>query len=59
MIYACAGGHVETVKELLKYGPKVEHFNNFGKNALMEAASAGHVRVAKVRYIIKIICTLF
>lgn len=48
LIYACAGGHVETVKELLKFGAKIECFNNFGRNSLMEAASGGHVRVAKV-----------
>lgn len=47
-MYACAGGHVETVKELLKFGANVEDHNENGHTPLMEAASAGHVMVAKV-----------
>jgi len=47
-MYACAGGHVETVKELLNYGANVEDHNENGHTPLMEAASAGHVMVAKV-----------
>lgn len=47
-MYACAGGHVETVKELLNYGANVEDHNENGHTPLMEAASAGHVLVAKV-----------
>lgn len=47
-MYACAGGHVDTVKELLNYGANVEDHNENGHTPLMEAASAGHVPVAKV-----------
>lgn len=47
-MYACAGGHVDTVKELLTYGANVEDHNENGHTPLMEAASAGHVMVAKV-----------
>lgn len=47
-MYACAGGHVDTVKELLSYGANVEDHNENGHTPLMEAASAGHVMVAKV-----------
>jgi len=48
LMYACAGGHVDTVKELLNYGANVEDHNENGHTPLMEAASAGHVPVAKV-----------
>ena len=47
-MYACAGGHVEAVKVLLAHGANVEDHNENGHPPLMEAASAGHVAVAKV-----------
>ena len=46
-MYACAGGHEEVVKSLLEAGANVEDHEN-GHTPLMEAASAGHVGVAKV-----------
>lgn len=55
LMYACAGGHVETVKELLNYGANVEDHNENGHTPLMEAASAGHVLVAKVWFYLKIL----
>jgi ankyrin repeat protein len=48
-MYACAAGHEDIVKELLKSGANVEDNNENGHTPLMEAASAGHVAVAKVR----------
>jgi len=47
-MYACVGGHVETVKELLSNGAEVDDLNENGHTPLMIAASAGHVIVAKV-----------
>ena len=47
-MYACAGGHEEVVKALLEAGANVEDHNENGHTPLMEAASAGHVGVAKV-----------
>lgn len=47
-MYACAAGHVEAVRELLESGAHVEDHNENGHTPLMEAASAGHVEVAKV-----------
>jgi len=47
-MYACAGGHVDTVVELLNNGANVEVHNKSGHTPLMEAASAGHVTIAKV-----------
>lgn len=47
-MYACAGGHVQTVRVLLDAGANVEDHNENGHTPLMEAASAGHVEVAKV-----------
>lgn len=47
-MYACAAGHEDIVKELLKAGGNVEDNNENGHTPLMEAASAGHVGVAKV-----------
>ena len=44
---ACAGGHEEIVKALLEAGANVEEHNENGHTPLMEAASAGHVGVAK------------
>lgn len=49
-MYACAGGHVAAVQELLAHGANVEDHNENGHTPLMEAASAGHVEVAKVRH---------
>ena len=46
-MYACAGGHEEVVKALLEAGANVEDHNENGHTPLMEAASAGHVGVAK------------
>lgn len=51
-MYACAGGHELCVRVLLEAGANVEDHNENGHTPLMEAASAGHVSVAKV----KIIC---
>ena len=47
-MYACAGGHVQTVRVLLDADANVEDHNENGHTPLMEAASAGHVEVAKV-----------
>lgn len=47
-MYACAGGHEEVVKTLLQNAANVEDHNENGHTPLMEAASAGHVGVAKV-----------
>ena len=47
-MYACAAGHEDIVRELLKHGARVEDNNENGHTPLMEAASAGHVGVAKV-----------
>jgi ankyrin repeat domain-containing protein 17 len=47
-MYACAGGHEEVVRTLLNAGANVEDHNENGHTPLMEAASAGHVGVAKV-----------
>jgi len=49
-MYACASGHEEIVKDLLKSGARVEDNNENGHTPLMEAASAGHVPVAKVSF---------
>jgi len=49
-MYACATGHEDIVKELLKSGARVEDNNENGHTPLMEAASAGHVNVSKVRF---------
>lgn len=48
LMYACAGGHVQTVRVLLDADANVEDHNENGHTPLMEAASAGHVEVAKV-----------
>jgi ankyrin repeat protein len=48
-MYAAAAGHEDIVKELLKAGARVEDNNENGHTPLMEAASSGHVGVAKVR----------
>ncbi len=47
-MYACAGGHPSVVRALLDSGANVEDHNENGHTPLMEAASAGHVDVAKV-----------
>jgi ankyrin repeat protein len=47
-MYACAGGHEDVVRTLLDSGANVEDHNENGHTPLMEAASAGHVAVAKV-----------
>ena len=47
---ACAGGHEEVVKALLEAGANVEDHNENGHTPLMEAASAGHVGVAKASF---------
>jgi ankyrin repeat protein len=47
-MYACAGGHEDVVRTLLDTGANVEDHNENGHTPLMEAASAGHVGVAKV-----------
>ncbi len=48
LMYACASGHIQTVRVLLDAGANVEDHNENGHTPLMEAASAGHVEVAKV-----------
>lgn len=49
-MYACAGGYVEVVKELLDCGANICAYNIDGHTPLMEAANAGHIIVAKVYY---------
>ncbi|KAG5323469.1 ANR17 protein, partial [Acromyrmex heyeri] len=44
----CASGHEEVVRVLLDSGADVEDHNKYGFTPLMEAASAGHIHVAKV-----------
>lgn len=51
-MYACAGGHEEVVKALLEAGANVEDHNENGHTPLMEAASAGHVGVAKASLVV-------
>lgn len=48
-MYGCAGGHEGVVAALLEAGANVEDHNENGHTPLMEAASAGHVPVAKVK----------
>ena len=48
-MYACASGHPQVVRVLLDSGASVEEHNENGHTPLMEAASAGHVEVARVR----------
>ena len=48
LTYACCGGFEEVVKILLKHDAVVEHQNENGHTPLMEAASCGHVGVAKL-----------
>ena len=52
LMYACAGGHPSVVRALLDSGANVEDHNENGHTPLMEAASAGHVDVAKVLAVI-------
>ena len=47
-MYACAGGHEDVVQMLLEAHANVEDHNENGHTPLMEAASAGHVGVAKI-----------
>ena len=47
-MYACAGGHEDVVQMLLEALANVEDHNENGHTPLMEAASAGHVGVAKI-----------
>jgi ankyrin repeat protein len=54
LIYACANGCLQVVTVLLKYAQRlpnmaafIEASNENGHTALMEAASAGHVEIAK------------
>lgn len=47
-MYACASGHEEVVRVLLKAGADVSLHNENGHTPLMEAASAGHVGIAKL-----------
>lgn len=47
-MYACAGGHDEVVRVLLKAGADVSLHNQNGHTPLMEAASAGHTHIAKL-----------
>jgi len=47
-MFASAGGHVDSVIELLNYGANINHRNKHGHTSLMEATSAGHITVAKV-----------
>lgn len=47
-MYGCSGGHVTVVSALLETGANVEDHNENGHTPLMEAASNGHVNVAKV-----------
>jgi len=49
-MYACVGGHVETVKEFLNNGANIDDYNEKGHTSLMKAAGAGHVMVAKVQF---------
>ena len=47
-MYACACGHEYVVQMLLDAHANVEDHNENGHTPLMEAASAGHVGVAKI-----------
>lgn len=47
-MYACASGHEEVVRVLLKAGADVSLHNENGHTPLMESASAGHVGIAKL-----------
>lgn len=47
-MFASARGHVDTVIELLNNGANLKNRNKHGHSPFMEAASAGHVTVAKV-----------
>lgn len=47
-MFACAGGFSEIVHLLLEAGANVEDHNENGHTPLMEAASAGHVQVARI-----------
>ena len=48
MHYGACGGFKEVVQELMLNGANVEIHNENGHTPLMEAASAGHVDVAKI-----------
>jgi ankyrin repeat domain-containing protein 17 len=47
-MFACCNGHHEVVQVLLAAGAHLEDHNENGHTPLMEAASAGHVNVAKI-----------
>ena len=48
MHYAACGGYEDVVLVLIEAGANVEEHNENGHTPLMEAASAGHVGVAKI-----------
>lgn len=50
-MYACFGGNIETVQELINRGANVECYSTIGHTPFMLAASSGHIQVAIVWFL--------